>query len=309
MRLLVLCLAALTFASPLRAQDSLAAARELYASAAYEEALTELERAKGRVTPEAVAQVEQYRAFSLYALGRTDEAEKAAEAVVRQDPLLKLDSRDTSPKVEALFKQVQKRLLPTLLRERFRAARAAIDGGQLETGLAQLDEVQKMVAVVKALEVPDEGLADLALLADGFADLTRQALDRKAAAAAAPAAAAVARVEEAAIPAPRPVIYSSVDKDVNGPIALRQDIPAAPASLAAMMKLSKRSGVVEVRIDETGAVESAVMRERVNDMFDAMILQATKSWKYRPATRGGVPVKYLKHVGVTLQAPRQEDDE
>ena len=63
-------------------QDSLDAAKDLYASAAYEEALSTLSRlSEGGVSAPAVArQVDEYRAFCLYALGRTAEAESVAES-------------------------------------------------------------------------------------------------------------------------------------------------------------------------------------------------------------------------------------
>ena len=60
----------------LGAQDPLSAAKDLYASAAYEDALSTLSRMDGGSTaPEIARQVDEYRAFCLYALGRTREAE------------------------------------------------------------------------------------------------------------------------------------------------------------------------------------------------------------------------------------------
>ena len=57
-----------------RAQDSLQSAKDLYASASYDDALTMLGRLR---TPDAKPEVEQFRVFCLIALGRTAEAEKA----------------------------------------------------------------------------------------------------------------------------------------------------------------------------------------------------------------------------------------
>jgi hypothetical protein len=58
----------------LGAQDPLSAAKDLYVSAAYEEALTALSAINASTTPEVARQADQYRAFCLYALGRTREA-------------------------------------------------------------------------------------------------------------------------------------------------------------------------------------------------------------------------------------------
>ncbi len=54
-------------------------------------------------------------------------------------------------------------------------------------------------------------------------------------------------------------------------------------------------------IDESGAVESAVMRESVSQNYDAMVLTATRAWRYRPATVNGAPVKFRKTVQITIK--------
>src|SRR5262245_3902604 len=105
------------------ADDPLVAAKDLYASAAYEEALSALNNVTASVTPEVARQADEYRAFCLYALGRTKEAETVAEGLIRQKPLSRLDTADASPRLEKLFADVRQRLLPSLIRERFRTAK------------------------------------------------------------------------------------------------------------------------------------------------------------------------------------------
>src|SRR5207245_11635920 len=107
----------------------LSVAKDLYASAAYEEALSTLSRlTDARASMAGVArQADQYRAFCLYALGRVSEAESVAESLIRREPLLQLDAADASPRIEAMFVGVQKRILPGLIRERYRESRASID--------------------------------------------------------------------------------------------------------------------------------------------------------------------------------------
>ena len=110
------------------AQDSLSAAKDLYASAAYEDALSTLnrmDRAAARL--EIARQIDMYRAFCLFALGRTGEATSIAESMVRKDPLMRLDAADTSPRLEKMFTDVRRRLLPSLIRERFLTAKSAIE--------------------------------------------------------------------------------------------------------------------------------------------------------------------------------------
>ena len=97
------------------AQDSLSAARDLYASAAYEDALSTLSRMDtAAVRPEIARQIDMYRAFCLFALGRTGEAASIAESMVRKDPLRRLDAVDASPRLEKMFTDVRRRLMPSL---------------------------------------------------------------------------------------------------------------------------------------------------------------------------------------------------
>src|SRR5258708_24748496 len=67
--------------------NDLSAARDLYASAAYDEALTLLNRLRSSDHPSTDSRaIEQYRAFSLLALGRSADAEQAIEAVLAAQP-------------------------------------------------------------------------------------------------------------------------------------------------------------------------------------------------------------------------------
>ena len=62
-----------------------------------------------------------------------------------------------------------------------------------------------------------------------------------------------------------------------------------------------RSGRIEVVIDESGAVESALMAGSVSTTYDRLAIAATKSWKFKPATVDGTPVKFRKIVQVTIR--------
>ena len=57
---------------------------------------------------------------------------------------------------------------------------------------------------------------------------------------------------------------------------------------------------MEVVIDETGAVQSARMKVSVNPYYDGKALDAARSWRYRPATLKGEPVKYRKSIQVAV---------
>ena len=87
---LAIALASLTTlatATVVAQQDSLARAKDFYASAAYEEALQVLDKLHGAPSSSDSTEVAAYQVFCLVALGRTDEATHAIETIVKTDPL------------------------------------------------------------------------------------------------------------------------------------------------------------------------------------------------------------------------------
>jgi len=299
------------------AQDSLTAAKDLYASAAYEDALSTLTRLTevGGAAPEIARQVDEYRAFCLYALGRTSEAESVAEAMIRREPMMKLDSPDVSPRLEVMFSTVRKRLLPTLIRERFKTARTALEQKKLAEAEPQLVEAKLMIADAEKLAIQDGGLADLSVLVDGFLQLVRSTADQRqataqpaaangpqespaatASAPTAPAATAPAsrRPEPAPVPASAPRVYTVDDVGVVPPAVINQRIPAMTPDLVRITKAMNTSAVVEIVIDEKGDVVDATIIKSVNTSFDNIVIGAARRWKYRPALKDGVAVRYVK---------------
>src|SRR5262245_59871321 len=111
------------------AQDNdLAAARDLYASAAYEDALTMLNRLRSSDHPASQSPViDQYRAFCLLALGRASDAEQAIEAVVAADPSYHPADSEVSPRVRTTFADVRRRMLPVIVQQKYAQAKAAFD--------------------------------------------------------------------------------------------------------------------------------------------------------------------------------------
>ena len=302
------------------AQDSLTAAKDLYASAAYEDALSTLTRLTegGGAAPEIARQVDEYRAFCLYALGRTGEAESVAETMIRREPMMKLDAADVSPRLEVMFSTVRKRLLPSLIRERFKTARMALEQKKLSEAEPQLVEAKLMIADAEKLGIKDDGLADLSVLVDGFLQLVRSTADQRQAAAqpapksAAPvppdaASAAVATRQPieppppaapatapARTPAAAPRVYTVDDVGVTPPVVVNQRMPAMTTDLVRITKAMNTSAVIEVVIDERGDVVEVTVIKSVNASFDNIVAGAARRWKYRPATKDGVPVRYIK---------------
>jgi TonB family protein len=54
--------------------------------------------------------------------------------------------------------------------------------------------------------------------------------------------------------------------------------------------------VVEITIDETGAVVGAAVVQSLGAAIDAQVLAAVEHWRFRPATRDGVPIPSKQDV-------------
>ena len=285
------------------AEDPLAAARDLYASAAYEEALAALTRLHDD-TPASVPaeQVEQYRAFCLFALGRTREAVGVSESLIAKNPTLQLDSAEASPRIISMFADVRKRLLPGLIREHYKAARAALEAKDAADAETQFGQVRRMIDEAEKVNAIDDTLADMRVLVDGFLDLARTSRATAAARPAPqPAPPAATDVPSRSQPPAPPTIFDSTVPGVTPPVAVHQDVPSYPRSLVTIVKTDVTKGTLEVLIDENGNVVRSVMRDSVNPIYDSLVVRASKSWKYRPALIGETPVKYVKLIAINVQ--------
>src|SRR5687768_6296139 len=101
------------------ADDTLAAARDMYAAAAYEDALVVLNRLRaGGTSGEESRVIDQYRAFCLLALGRATDAERAIESIIVADPLFEPAGDEVSPRDRTAFSEVRKRVLPTIVQQK-----------------------------------------------------------------------------------------------------------------------------------------------------------------------------------------------
>ena len=308
------------------AQDPLGAAKDLYASAAYEDALSTLSRIDAEsTTPDVARQADEYRAFCLYALGRTREAESLAETIVRKHPLARLDAVDASPRLETMFTDVRRRLLPSLIREQFRSARTAIDQKNFAVAEPQLKDARLMIADADKLGVKDDGLGDLGVLVDGFLGLIQSSAEARAAAqqaAAVPAAegrpaSAISRASSTgpgpqprapqSVDAPAPSAaearvadagrpYTIVDEGVTPPVTIDQRMPAMPVQLLSIVRATHGRGMLDVLIDETGRVVDVTLRQTLNPAFDPLVMRSARDWKYQPAMKDGVPVRFVKTI-------------
>jgi TonB family protein len=285
---------------PTHAADALTAARDLYAAAEYDDALALLNKLQpGDHEPDERRAIEQYRAYCLLALGRSADAEQAIAAVVAATPLYK-PGADASPRVRSAFADVRRRLLPTIIQQKYAAAKIAFDHKNFSVAATVFTEVVEAMSDPDVADVVTQPpLADLRMLAIGFRDLSVSAAapppvpGRVTPPTAAPAVLVTPAPAAAVVPAR---IYAATDTQVLPPAALKQTLPTFPAQL-----LTANRGVLEIVIDEDGAVESATMRESVNPRYDTQVVAAAKSWQYRPAMLMGRPVKYRKMLQIDVK--------
>jgi TonB family protein len=209
---------------------------------------------------------------------------------VTTDPSFQLNDADASPTVRTAFKEVRRRVLPSIAQQRYAAAKASYDRKEFSLAAEQFGEVVRMLETADA----DPTLADLKKVAEGFRDLS-------VAAAAQPAAPDPASAQPSAAPAPAPAaprVFAGEEPGLTPAVPIRQEMPRWP-TLPFRVSGSMR-GLLEVVIDETGAVESATMRQSLNSLYDDALLKQAKTWRYQPATKDGKPVKYLRRIQVVV---------
>lgn len=279
-------------------KDSLSAARDLYASAAYDEALNVLNRLRAANLGQTdAANVQQVRALCLLALGRSTEAEQAIEEVIAAQPMYQPSEAEASPRIRAAFIDVRRRMLPTLAQQQYSLAKNAYEHKDYAAAVRLFKRTMEVLDDPALAQSKEPGLADLRTLTAGFLELSVSA-------ATPPPPPPPAPTPAPAPPPPPPVdlnrVYYTGEPGVVPAVAIRQEMPRWPLT----QPTAGGRGVLEVVIDKSGEVESAVMRESVTRVYDTVLVSAAKSWKYRPAMRNGQPVRFRKLVQVTLEGNR-----
>ena len=294
-RLLLASITWLVFASvDITHGETIDRVKDLYRSAAYEEALAVLDQMAKESGPTNPVEAREYRLLCLIALERRTEARDAIASMVNADPFYQLSQ--ASPRVRTMFKDVRQSLLPTIAQQAYADAKAAFDRKDPESG-AQFERVLTL------LNDPDisgvSTVADLRTVASAFRDLS-QALKRAPEPTSEIASPAAPDNRASSVPA-LPIVYRDGEPGLIVPETLNQTLPrwVLPAR-AAGRELRDWLGVLEVVIDENGDVVSATLRKSFHPDYDSQLVKAAMSWKYRPAQKDGAPVRFLKIVSVRL---------
>ena len=271
--------------------DTLGHAKSLYAAAAYDEALAVLDQLQHASPAEDSTSIAEYKVFCLLALDRRDEARQNIDGILHNNPLYRPSDDQASPRVQSIFRDVRRQSLPKIVVERYTAAKAAFERKDARA-VQQFDEV---LALLDDRDVDQTStLTDLRAVASAFRDLAK-------AVAAAPSA-AEARPAQPPVPAAEPrqnIIYTAADTDVTPPVAQSQIMPTWHPS--AMEAAKEFKGALRLLIDESGAVISATMPATTRAAYDQMLIRAARDWKFLPAQRQGVPVRYLKLIEIQLK--------
>jgi len=297
------CGALAATAAPARAQASLGKAKELYASANYDEALSMLNTLGSSSEDGDAAVIAMYRVLCLVAVGRTGEVDTAIDRLVAQHPLYRPPTDELSPRVQKAVSSARVRLLPSMVQRRYEESKTAYDRGDFAASRAGFKWV------LSALADPDisylagqSPLADIKTLSSGFVDLSEKALAPPPPALT-PAVVTIAPPPAASTSASASTtrgrdlkrIFSAEDSDVVAPVIAKQAMPRFPGLLT-----QAATGVLELVIDPAGNVESAKIIEAVHLNYDPLLLSAAKKWQYQPATLDGTAVRYMKRIQISL---------
>jgi hypothetical protein len=285
-----LLFALLTTVGPAHAAgaEGIAEAKALYTAASYQEALAALGTTD---TPEA----HEYRGLCFLALGRQQDAERSVEALIAAAPKYTLNGEERPPRFVTLFTNTRKKVLPTVVRQRFAEARDSYQAKNFTRAKEQFELVLSLVDDPTLKDSPE--IADLRLLAKGFGDLVAAAAPAPTPTPSADKPATAGAPAAGIVPPAAPTVEAS---KVVQPKTVRQAFPPVPSSIAASRKTL--TGAVKVVIGTDGRVKSASIETSVHPQYDLPLLAAARSWLYTPATINGMPTEVERIVQVKVNA-------
>jgi TonB family protein len=287
--------------SAVAGQNVLNEVKAQYEAAAYEDALATLSRA-GEIAAVDAVEIEQYRALCLLALGRNAEAARALIALVATDPTYMPSPSVASPKVLSMLAEIRKRELPAAVRRLMDTGRTAYQTKDFARARENFSAALKLLDSPAMADRAER--EDLRAVADGFVTLAEASLTHSPARGdAAPPAPPNAAGSTAAAPEAASAPSSTAENVFVPAVVIVEKIPVWQPPSPAFAVIEYR-GSLKLRIDREGKVTGATMEQSTNAIYDARLLQAARTWLYKPAIRNGVPVESEKRIAIVLRPPK-----
>jgi TonB family protein len=95
-------------------------------------------------------------------------------------------------------------------------------------------------------------------------------------------------------------VYREGDANVVPPVVVKQTAPQWVLPQGTRPGAWQPEAVVELTIDESGNVANVVLRKGFHPTYDPQLIKAAEGWKYEPARKDGVPVRFVKFVAIRL---------
>jgi hypothetical protein len=202
------------------------------------------------------------------ALDRRADALSAIAALVDLDPFFLPGDEDMAPKLRTLCRAGRRGALSDALDRMYSSAKGAYD---------KKDFVDAAIVFSRILALLDD--PDMTIDPTPRADM-RQAATR------------LLGLTRSANP-----LFDAAAKNVTAPVPLRTDIQVPDRVRPAK---SPKTIEVDVVLTAQGAVESATVREPDSAGLAPQVIRAALDWRYSPALRDGVPVRYRMVVQVMV---------
>jgi periplasmic protein TonB len=131
------------------------------------------------------------------------------------------------------------------------------------------------------------------MLVDGFLDLATAAEQHEATPAPTP-------VDVAPPPAAAAAAVPAADAGFTAPAAVYQPQPNVPPALLDLVRRLNRPATIDVTINEQGTVDDVTVRQSVSPAYDALIVATARTWRYKPALKDGVPIRFVSSVSINV---------
>jgi Gram-negative bacterial TonB protein C-terminal len=122
-----------------------------------------------------------------------------------------------------------------------------------------------------------------------------------------PVAAVRDRADSQTIPSDPPVsanvatddatLYGPDSEGVSPPVGIRPQLPRELPDGIAPTQLSR----IEIVVRTDGTVDSVKLLGQPRDVIDALFLSVAKAWRFQPAMKNGMPVRYRKTIWIAAQ--------